>query len=52
PALQDCQTEWNVVMPTWSAGQDCAVANYVGTEAQWEKPRGILCDFNGMVTAL
>ncbi|CAI5467701.1 unnamed protein product [Closterium sp. Yama58-4] len=51
PALQDCQTEWKVVMPTWSAGKDCAVASYDLT-GTFETPRGILCDDNGMVTSL
>ncbi|CAI5467702.1 unnamed protein product [Closterium sp. Yama58-4] len=52
PALQDCQTEWNVVMPAWSAGENCAVATFDPTEAPWTKPRGILCDDNGKVIAL
>ncbi|CAI5980155.1 unnamed protein product [Closterium sp. NIES-64] len=51
PALQDCKSSWGVAMQ-WDLGDDCMTAYFDPIEDPWPKPRGILCDDDGMVITL
>ncbi|CAI5996493.1 unnamed protein product [Closterium sp. NIES-65] len=58
-ALVDCQKEWGVTMEGWAEGGECTeeqayIDEFEGGNPMpdWQKPRGILCDGDGMVTIM